>query len=85
MNNPTFRMASNAGGHPYGPLIRREGREKNRSAKNHLNPLRSLVYSEGIQGNPRRSKAPKRGIPSKIATDQENPNGLRSPIGAGAA
>jgi hypothetical protein len=39
------------------------------------NPLKSLDSHERIQGNPRESKAQKRGLRSKTGRIQENPNG----------
>ena len=45
-----------------------------------FNPLQSLVSDERIQGNPRKSNTSERGVCSKKATRQENPNGPTGPL-----
>src|SRR4029077_1842307 len=43
------------------------------------NPLKRLDSDERIQGNPRKSNTSERGLRSKTATRQENPNGATGP------
>jgi hypothetical protein len=61
MNNPRFHTAGTPAPVPADLSRREEGRGKKSSRQKLRNPLKSLDLDERIQGNPRKSKAPKRG------------------------